>query len=183
MRKEVINYVMQFHSYWHCGMQTGGDNKAHPYKDEDGYPYIPKSIISKLVAENVAVLHKLKGSAYLSREALFGAAGGARIETVSFSDVTIPDICLTEGDTKYKLRQRAKFLYQDYHSIKLDEEKQAVTHFLREMEMTKAILLSGKIWLTDSDYRHTLIDALKMIKRLGTDRLKGLGQVTVKIKI
>lgn len=76
-----------------------------------------------------------------------------------------------------------KFLYDSISATAIDSETGvACEHSLRRMQVTVPCQLEGSILHVPDDCVTLIADGLKMIKRLGVGRNRGLGRCTLKIE-
>lgn len=149
-------YYMKFFDYWHIGSgESAGDlYDSTVLKDEYGFPYLPGKTLKGLVKEMMEFIDK----DYQLNE--------------YFSNLELP--ISTKKDIEYK----KEFLFQKISSTAIDEKtKLAKDKSLRDIEVTIPITLYGTI---ENIQDKTKLDkALKLIKRVGLNRNRGLGRCEI----
>ena len=68
-----------------------------------------------------------------------------------------------------------------YNSTKIDENGIAEEHSLRKIEVTVPLILFAEISDLPAEYSPQMEKCLKFIKRLGTNRNRGLGRCNISI--
>ena len=155
----TLKYELKFYDYWHLssGLSAGAKLDSTVVKDDDRLPYASGKTIKGLVREmleldetNLDFLHKCY-----------------------FGNATIDDKVKKEIISN-KLQDN---LYDIIASTKVGSDGIAVDDSLREIEVVIPISLQGEILdiSTQDDY-DKLSNALKMIKRMGLNRNRGLGR-------
>lgn len=183
-----IRYKITFHTYWHCGsgLSAGADVDALVVKDKDRLPYVPGKTMKGLLREAAELLMQLCPAKYECEgwTACMGSAaddGSASSQgTAFFSNATLLD---TEADPIRRLRELGKHLYKNVASTSIDEVTgTAREHSLRKMEVTVPCVLTGCIGSVPDDCVDLLTDSMKMVKRLGVNRNRGLGRCTLTVQ-
>ena len=153
----TLKYKIQFLDYWHLssGLSAGAKLDSTVTKDDDDIPYASGKTIKGLVREmieletsNIKFLHQ------------------CYFTNASLDETTHKEI---------KTNKLQNNLYDVIASTKI-ENGIAIDDSLREIEVVIPITLYGKILdVTDDDYQN-LVKSLKMIKRMGLNRNRGLGR-------
>jgi len=157
----TLKYKIDFLDYWHLssGLSAGAKLDSTVVKDNDSLPYVPAKTIKGLVREmveffenDVEFLHK----SYFKNATL---------------DKTIKEEIITN--------ELQNNLYEIIASTQI-KDGIAVDDSLREIEVVIPITLEGEILdiPTEQD-KEKLLKALKMIKRMGLNRNRGLGRCTI----
>ena len=170
-----LRYKLQFHSYWHCGsgLAAGTDVDALVVKDKNGVPYVPGKTIKGLVRQAFEEILQFRGDENeLDTNKLFGYFHDSN-EMVKgelfFSNATMKEI---DEDLK-------KYLYSSLAQTAINEKGTAERHSLRKEQVVIPCQLEGYIDNVDEDEDKlikTLEASLRYIKRLGTNRSRGLGR-------
>ena len=166
----TLKYNLQFFDYWHLssGLSSGAKLDSTVVKDNDNIPYAPGKTIKGLLREmleldndNIDFLHNCY-----------------------FKNATLPQ------DTKDEIVSNTlqDNLYDIIASTKIGEKNNtketygiAVTDSLREIEVVIPLTLEGEILnIATKDDFDKLKKALKMIKRMGLNRNRGLGRCEFK---
>jgi len=153
----TLKYTLKFFDYWHLssGLSAGAKLDSTVVKDENSLPYAPGKTIKGLVREmaeefgDIAFLHE----AYFSN---------ATLETA-----------LQEQIISNNLQNN---LYDIIASTKIDKNGIAVDNSLREIEVVLPISLYGEIRDIPEEFIETMKKSLKLIKRMGLNRNRGLGR-------
>ena len=171
----TIEYKIEFLDYWHLssGLSAGAKLDSTVSKDKDGLPYVPGKTIKGLLREMAIVL---KNDAFVN--VCFGKEG-VKMGACYFSNAKLSDTLSVEI-TKHKLQEN---LYDVVASTKIGQKDKnnetegiAVTNSLREIEVVVPLVLEGSIDDVPDEYKDTLVKTLKMIKRMGLNRNRGLGR-------
>jgi len=157
----TLKYEIQFFDYWHLssGLSAGAKLDSSVTKDSNNIPYIPAKTIKGLVREmaeefgDIEFLHQ------------------CHFANASLDEKTHKEI------TTNKLQNN---LYDVIASTKI-ENGIAVDDSLREIEVVIPMTLYGEILdiQTQNDC-DKLVQCLKMIKRMGLNRNRGLGRCEFK---
>lgn len=149
-------YYIKFFDYWHIGSgQSAGDlYDSMVLKDELGFPYLPGKTLKGLVTEMME---------FIDKDYTFSE---------HFSNFELPI------NTKEELKETKEFLFQKISSTAIDSKtKLAKDKSLRDIEVTIPLTLYGKI---ENIQNKTKLDkALRMIKRVGLNRNRGLGRCEI----
>jgi len=155
----TIRYELKYFDYWHLssGLSAGAKFDSAVVKDENQLPYAPGKTIKGLVREmaeefgDISFLH----DAY-------------------FSNATL------SVDAKEQIVSNAlqDHLYDVIASTQIDSNGIAVDNSLREIEITIPLSLYGEIRDVKKEGVDTVQNSLKLIKRMGLNRNRGLGRCT-----
>ena len=181
-----IDYIIKFHSPWHCGsgLAAGADSDLLVIKDKNGLPFVPGKTIKGLVREAATDILCFDKENVIDMQMLFGEEsnyekGDTQQGCLFFTNAGFPQE-IAESIIAFK---DDEFLYSSTSSTAIDEDGVAKKHSLRKMEVTIPCELEGSIWFVpDSLCAEFLVKALKYIKRIGQNRNRGLGRCSITIK-
>ena len=184
----TLKYTLTFLDYWHLGsgLSAGAKLDSSVVKDDDGLPYAPAKTIKGLTREMVLELDldcnfidrcfgftSDKEDKCYQKEPILKDENGKQIYTKCyFANATIK-----ESEKKEILSHKLQGnLYDTIASTQIANGI-AVDDSLREIEVVIPLTLYGEILdiETQEDYKQ-LSKALKMIKRMGLNRNRGLGR-------
>ncbi len=171
-----IKYEIKFLDYWHLssGLSAGSKLDSTVVKEDKGLPYIPGKTIKGLVREMASLLGDR-----VFVDTCFGTISEKRAEQKAgecyFSDVKLPGD-LTKQIIDNDLQER---LYDEIASTMIAQNGIAEDKSLREIEVVVPLTLKGEIENIPSEYEEKMKQSLKMIKRMGLNRNRGLGRCKV----
>ncbi|MDF1884322.1 CRISPR-associated protein [Sulfurimonas sp. SAG-AH-194-C21] len=153
----TLKYTLEFFDYWHLssGLSAGAKLDSTVVKDENNLPYASGKTMKGLVRE-------------MTEE--FGEIGF--LHQAYFSNATL-NADLQEQIVSNKLQDN---LYDIIASTKIDSDGIAVDNSLREIEVVVPIILYGEVRDIPEKHIQTLVKSLKLIKRMGLNRNRGLGR-------
>jgi len=173
----TLKYKIQFFDYWHLssGLSAGAQLDSTVVKDKDNLPYVPAKTIKGLVRELAEYLPENND---LIKQC-FGDQGDNSGEC--YFKNAILDETTKKEIVSNKLQNN---LYDVIASTKIGEKNKknetegiAVDNSLREIEVTIPLTLEAEILdIPSKDYANRLISAMKLIKRMGLNRNRGLGR-------
>lgn len=168
-----IQYKIEFLDYWHLssGLSAGTKLDASVLKDEDGIPFAAGKTIKGLAREMAELL---EDEPFV--EKCFGSSG-VNMGTCYFSNASVL-VGVKEQIITNSLQEN---LYAEIASTKI-ENGMAVNHSLRETEVVIPITLYGEIDNVPQVYEEQMTKSLKMIKRMGLNRNRGLGRCSIKME-
>ena len=161
----TLKYKLQFFDYWHLssGLSSGAKLDSTVTKDNDNIPYTPGKTIKGLLREmlesfedDIEFLHKCY-----------------------FTNATLDD------NTKKEIvsNNLQDNLYDIIASTKIGDDGIAVDDSLREIEVVIPFTLEGEILdIANQDDYEKLEKSLKMIKRMGLNRNRGLGRCKFEVE-
>jgi len=153
-----LKYKLKFYDYWHLssGLSNGAKLDSSVVKDEYGIPFASGKTIKGLVRE---MLENLKVDIEF-------------LHKCYFSNATIKDT------TKQQIVENnlQDNLFDVIASTKIGENGIADDDTLREIEVVVPISLYGDILDISEQNIEKLQKAIKMIKRMGLNRNRGLGR-------
>lgn len=176
-----IQYTIQFLNDWHCGsgLAAGADADALVVKDENHLPYVPGKTMKGLVREAVETLVALRNDNKQEQiKQMFGIEGNATAHVQGcafFTNAELPvhdQKSIVEG----KLDQ---YLYRNVSSTRIEADGTAAEHSLRKTQVTVPCTLTGQIKNVPDDMLEIVLDALTFVKRMGTNRNRGLGRCVI----
>ncbi len=167
-------------SDWHCGsgLSAGADLDALSIKDELGFPFIPGKTIKGLLHEAAKVVSK--DTAIINE--IFGNPTNREN---SDKEITDKGKCyFSNAELSKKVKESAKdkteLLFRKISSTKIDKKGIAEEHSLRRMEVAVPLSLYAEIAdIPSEDAKNILVKSMKYIKRLGTNRNRGLGRCVI----
>ncbi len=172
-----INYTITFFSDWNCGsgLSAGPESDSLVKKNRDGLPYVPGKTIKGLLKDAARELFE-EDTGFI--ESCFGNKAETRNESADY-EFFYSNSEFTSGLTTYfKSNPMEKDkLFRTVPSTSIDENTGvAKNKSLRTMEVVIPLTLTGFISNIPDGYEEKMKDCLKMIKRLGTKRNRGLGR-------
>ena len=165
----VLSYTLKFYDYWHIssGLSAGAKLDSSVIKDGDGLPYVAGKIIKGLARE----MAELFGDREFVSEC-FGEEG------VATGKCYFSNAALDESAAKQiKSNELQGNLYDIIASTKIGENGVAEDKSLREIEVVIPLSLCGEIRdIPNQKSFEAMQKSLKMIKRMGLNRNRGLGR-------
>ncbi|MCR4942214.1 MAG: CRISPR-associated protein [Campylobacter sp.] len=167
----MIRYEIKFFDYWHVssGLSGGAALDSYVIKDEQNLPFVPGKTIKGLVREMANLQNPELCEKCFGKEGL--ADDNTAISTCYFSNAILDK---TEAN-EITSQNLSSYLYEVRSSTKLDENGIAEDNSLRSIEVTIPLSLHGEIE-AKPEHETLIKNALKMIKRLGLNRNRGLGR-------
>jgi CRISPR/Cas system CSM-associated protein Csm3 (group 7 of RAMP superfamily) len=185
-----IKYTLTFYDEWHCGsgLASGADMDALVVKDKDGLPFVPGKTIKGLVREAVENIIKLRGETDKYRETFVRVFGNA--EDMDWNMLVDKEsVKMRKGEaffTNAELnpvlvrrildKNLKEYMYGGVSNTAIGEDGIAIDHSLRRTEIVVPCELYGEILNVRGGMVNIVVDGLKMIKRLGQNRNRGLGR-------
>ena len=167
-----IKYTIKFLDYWHLssGLSGGAQFDSMVVKDENKIPYVPGKTIKGLVREMAEELFEQNFI-----EKYFGTEGNKQGE-IYFTNAVIEDKTY-KSIVENKLQDK---LFDVIASTQIGENGIAKDNSLREIEVVIPLELSGEILdIDDEEAVKNIMKALKMVKRMGLNRSRGLGRCEI----
>jgi len=172
---------IDFFSDWHCGsgLTSGADVDLLCVKDECGLPYIPGKTIKGLLREAAETIYN-EDKEFI--EKCFGKQSEKKEDVFEKGFCYFSNAELTKN-VKEQLKDSSKkeLLFRKISSTKIDENGIAEEHSLRKMEVAVPLVLFAEISDLQDEYSPQMEKCLKFIKRLGTNRNRGLGRCNISI--
>ena len=176
-----IEYEIKFLDYWHIssGKSGGALYDVLVLKDKNKLPFIPGKTIKGLIRDNAYQLGLLDiDKDEFKNSDLEKCLGKAEVR----GECYFSNVELDEKEKKSIISNNLQnFLYDRLTFTSLDENRVAKDDTLREFEVVVPISLTGYIDVCESS-KEEIKRVLKMIKRLGLDRRRGLGRCEIIIK-
>ena len=178
MNAFVINYQIEFFSYWHCGsgLAAGADMDALVIKDKrNNLPFIPGKTIKGLVRQAIEDIQIMDGnnSNVLS---LFGKEG-QESSPLYFSNATLID---ANEIIEFNLQSH---LFSAISNTAVEDSGIAKDGSLRRTEVVIPCILSGLIFgIPTEEARNSIIQSLSYIKSIGLHRNRGFGRCIITVK-
>jgi hypothetical protein len=177
----TLKYELKFYDYWHLssGLSAGAKLDSTVVKDDDGLPYASGKTIKGLVREMALLngdcdfINRCFGTTTDKEDICFNKNLKEKSGECYFTNTTIDE------DTKKEivLNNLQDNLYDVIASTKIGDDGIAVDDTLREIEVVIPLSLYGEILdIPSSEDYARLTQALKMIKRMGLNRNRGLGR-------
>jgi hypothetical protein len=164
----TLFYEIKFYDYWHLssGLSAGAKLDSTVVKDENTLPYAPGKTIKGFVREMAELLDDKE-----LVNVCFGLEG-TDMGKAYFSNATMKQET-AEEIIQHSLQEN---LYDVIASTKIGENGIAQGNTLREIEVVVPLALQGKITDIPQEHIEKITKALKMIKRMGLNRNRGLGR-------
>ena len=167
-----MKYKVTFLDYWHIGSGISGGSRVDStvLKDENNLPFIPGKTIKGLIREMA--------------EEVFGEKSEFVIEYFGDEETKIGKAyfsnCYLDENTQKGIiaNKLSNNLYEIIASTKIAENGIAEDYSLREIEVTIPLTLYGEIKNID-DKKDEFKKLLKMVKRMGLNRNRGLGRCEI----
>jgi len=170
-----ITYEVKFLDYWHIGSGVSGGALYDMIilKDKNNMPYIPGKTLKGLVRENI---EKLYGEEIMKEQL---GSKGDKLSKFYFSNAYMDENEYNEIVSN----SLQNYLYDTLTFTKINKQGVAENDTLREFEVVLPVSLYGEIEVLQEDADTEKIkNALKMIKRMGLGRNRGLGRCEIIIK-
>lgn len=184
-------YSIEFNSYWHIGSGLSGGVEADSLvlkdNDKEGLPYIPGKTLKGLIREAAEVLKELKvlNDDFITE--LFGrkteGESQAELDSREPGKLFFSNAYLSESLQEEIIKKKTShLLYEKIAANKIDEKTgTSVKNSLREIEVCIPLTLYAKILdIPEKTDITSLENCLKMVKRMGLNRNRGLGQCKLK---
>ena len=170
----TLKYEVNFLDYWHLssGLSAGAKLDSLVVKDSDGLPYLSGKTLKGLVREMAELL---EDEVFI--KSCFGDEG-VEMGSCYFSNATLSKK-VQEQIVTNNLQDN---LYDEIASTKI-ENGIAVDNSLREIEVVVPLTLYGIVDDVPMEYKEKIMQSLKMIKRMGLNRNRGLGRCEIKVEV
>lgn len=167
----TLKYEIRFLDYWHLGsgLSAGAKLDSSVVKDQEGIPFVPGKTLKGLVRE---MAQEMRDEIFIQE--CFGVEG-EDMGLCYFSNATLKTN-IHQQIVSNKLQNN---LYDELASTKIDENGVALDGSLREIEVVIPISLYGEIRDVPQEHKESMEHALKMIKRMGLNRNRGLGRCLI----
>lgn len=190
MENKILQYKIDFFSSWHCGsgLSAGADVDALVVRDRDGLPYVPGKTVKGLVREAVEdflafrkedtrIVADLFGNAEDRNNLPQGEEGKMKQGVLFFSNAEL----LPEQRQIILDEQLKPFLFDSVAATRIAEDGIAMPHSLRRIQVVLPCTLYGQILDVPEENKGLLQQAVKLIKRMGLARNRGLGRCSFTI--
>lgn len=190
MENKILQYKIDFFSSWHCGsgLSAGADVDALVVRDRDGLPYVPGKTVKGLVREAVEdflafrkedtrIVADLFGNAEDRNNLPQGEEGKMKQGILFFSNAEL----LPEQKQIILDEQLKPFLFDSVAATRIAEDGIAMPHSLRRIQVVLPCTLYGQILDVPEENKILLQQAVKLIKRMGLARNRGLGRCSFTI--
>lgn len=176
--KDIV-YTITFFSDWHCGsgLSAGSKSDAMVKRNRNGLPVVPGKTIKGLLKDAASDLFEGDTDFDDFIEACFGTGTKAQKDAINY-EFYYQNSSFTSGLTKYFMdnpKEKEK-LFRFLPSISIDEKGIAKNKALRTTEVCIPVTVVGAISNIPEDYRAKMIECIQMVKRLGSNRNRGLGR-------
>ena len=165
-----MKYKVEFLDYWHIGSGVSGGSRVDStvLKDENNLPFIPGKTIKGLLREMAEEV--------FDNEFVVEYFGDEETKSAKayFSNIYL-DKNTQKGIISQKLSNN---LYEIIASTKIGKNGIAEDYSLREIEVTIPLTLYGEITNIDNK-KAEFRKLLKMVKRMGLNRNRGLGRCQI----
>lgn len=176
-----IKYTIEFFTYWHCGsgLAKGADVDLLVVKDRDNLPFVPGKTVKGLLREAALELSEY---GEFSKGAVLDAFGIEADEDNNLSSkpgsLSFSNAVLSQKEHDALVANKAQeYVYSSIASTAIDSETGvAKDHSLRKMEVVVPCTVEGTISGVDENFLSIIERSMKMVKRLGTNRNRGLGR-------
>lgn len=190
MENKILQYKIDFFSSWHCGsgLSAGADVDALVVRDRDGLPYVPGKTVKGLVREAVEdflafrkedtrIVADLFGNAEDRNNLPQGEKGKMKQGILFFSNAEL------QSEQKQIIldEQLKPFLFDSVAATRIAEDGIAMPHSLRRIQVVLPCTLYGQILDVPEESKILLQQAVKLIKRMGLARNRGLGRCSFTI--
>ena len=178
-----IYYQIKFLDYWHIssGKSGGALYDVLVLKDKNKLPFIPGRSIKGLVRDNAYQLGLLELNSRnekFKNDDLRKCLGEAEVK----GECYFSNLELNEKEKNSLISQKLQnFLYDRLTFTALDKNRVAKDDTLREFEVVIPLILEGYVEVCE-ECKEDIKKLLKMIKRLGLNRRRGLGRCEIIIK-
>ncbi len=179
-----IKYKIEFFDDWHTGsgLTSGADIDALVIKDKNNLPFIPGKTMKGLIKEAVdAIMQFQKPENTKSYLSTFGAKSDKEKENQMSESFFTNAVLSEELSCSIVSNKLQEFLFRDISSTAINENGIAKEHSLRRTETTIPCTLYGEIKNVPDEFSEIIGDGLKLIKRLGKGRNRGLGRCNIEI--
>ncbi len=180
----TLKYEIKFLDFWHLGsgLSAGTRLDSLVVKDSDGLPFASGKTLKGLFREMAEMID----CDFVN--ICFGGSSDPKDVCYDETKKDIEGECYFVNATLSKeakeqiLYHRLKDnLYVEIASTKIDEKGVAVDNSLREIEVVIPITLYGEINDVPLKYVEKMKQSMKMVKRMGLNRNRGLGRCEISI--
>lgn len=190
MENKILQYKIDFFSSWHCGsgLSAGADVDALVVRDRDGLPYVPGKTVKGLVREAVEDFLAFRKEDTRIVADLFGNAED-RNNLPQDEEGKMKQGILFFSNAEFQSEQKQiildeqlkPFLFDSVAATRIAEDGIAMPHSLRRIQVVLPCTLYGQILDVPEESKILLQQAVKLIKRMGLARNRGLGRCSFTI--
>lgn len=170
----TLRYELKFYDYWHLssGLSGGAKLDSLVIKDDNNLPYAPGKTIKGLCREMAELLN--------NNDFVVECFGSAKTIEGScyFSNATLNQ----ESVAEIVPNNLQDHLYDILSFTEIDNDGIAKTGSLREIEVVIPVTLNGEILNVEAKHVENMKLVLRMVKRMGLNRHRGLGRCEFVIK-
>jgi len=179
-----LKYKIKFLDYWHLGsgLSAGTRLDSLVVKDDDGLPFAPGKTLKGLFRE----MGEMIDCHFVN--ICFGGSSDPKDICYDEKMKNIEGVCYfanatlsTEAKEQTLSHNLKDNLYVEIASTKIDKNGMAVDNSLREIEVVIPVTLYGEIRDIPDEYVEQMIQAIKMVKRMGLNRNRGLGRCEITV--
>ena len=179
-----ITYKIEFLSDWHCGsgLSAGADVDVLCIKDEYGLPFVPGKTLKGLLKEASLIIFGEKNN---FTKKCFGYATERKSVDVAETEsgecyFSNAELSLNVKKNLVQHNEKKAVLFRKLSSTAIDKDGIAIEHSLRKIEVTVPLTVYAKVAdIPDKESKIKLQQCMKYIKRLGTNRNRGLGRCVI----
>lgn len=177
---KTIVYQIEFFSDWHIGsgLTVAGDVDMAVLKEENGLPYIPGKTLKGLLrhaAETISQFQPNLVSADFIKQ-VFGLKTEPNEEEESIGQCFFSNAYLSSA-VQSQIGNNTDYLYRKIASTKINPQTgTAEDTSLRKIEVSIPLVLVAEITDVKKEWEDAFQQVLKMMKRMGGNRHRGLGR-------
>lgn len=179
---DELYYKIELFSDWHAGsgLASGADVDLLVKKDKNNFPFIPGKTLKGLLKDAAKDLEDVNVVSDKVITKIFGK------EVVEKNKSIEGKAFFSNGELTQNLKEKSidktRLFYRKVSSTAIEENGLAKEHSLRRMEVTVPLVLFAKIEnVSEKDCIDVLEKCMKMTKRLGSWRNRGLGRCELSI--
>lgn len=188
MKNNTITYKIEFADYWHIGsgLSGGADVDALVLKDNNGFPFIPGKTLKGLIREQALLLAKLPSSDITTEwmNAYFGMEVEKNQQNVERKPgrLYFSNAYLSKNVQDTLVKPLNNYLFSKIASTRINDMGIAEKGSLRKSEVSLPVTLFAQIIGVEDVDAQRIEQCLKMIKRMGVSRNRGLGRCELSIQ-
>lgn len=182
---EQLKYQIKMLSDWHIGsgLDSATDADALVLKDDNNLPYIPGKTIKGLIRDAFQDMVEVEQATvdtliHIFGETIHDVDPDEEDQQISFSESAFfSNAHLPESVSKeIKNNNLSNYLYRNIASTAIDESGVAQGTSLRVTQVTTPLILEGFISGLNQEDHAALAKAIRLVRRLGVNRNRGLGR-------
>ena len=176
-----IKYQIEFFSHWHIGsgLSVAGDVDMAVLKDKNHLPYIPGKTLKGLLRHAAETIHIFQKELITNQfiEEVFGKKTGPEDNEESAGHCFFSNAYLSTNLQNHIDRDQSSYCYQKIASTAICVKKGvAKDTSLRKMEVTIPLVLLAEVAEVKTIWEPQFEIIMKMVKRIGLARHRGLGR-------